>query len=91
MTKHTILIFIFSLLGQLSFAQKQQIELDIHNRKVDYFINLEKKIGSEKFNTEQEYINEGQVAQPEIFKRKEQNLSLGWSPDQTSSDSNTIT
>lgn len=60
-------------MGQLSFAQKQPIELDIHNKKVDYFINLEKKIGSEKFNTEQEYINEGQVAQPEIFKRKEQN------------------
>lgn len=74
MNRQTLTIFILLLCGQSVFAQKKLIELDIHDKKVSYFISLEKKMGSKKFNTGQDYVAGGQVAQPEIFKRTEKNI-----------------
>jgi hypothetical protein len=74
MSRHTLITFTLLLWGQIVFAQKNLIELDIHDKKVSYFINLEKKMGGAKFNTGQNYISGGQVAQPEIFTRTEKNI-----------------
>jgi hypothetical protein len=58
----------------LGYSQKCFIELDINGKKIDYFRNLERELGSMKFNSDQTYISGGNVAQPEIFIRKEKNL-----------------
>ena len=62
------------LIWDLGYSQKSYIELDIHGKKIDYFRNLEKHLGSIKFNSAQTYISSKNVAQPEIFIRKEKNL-----------------
>lgn len=74
MNRQTLITLTLLLLGQLGFAQKQLIELDIHSKKVGYFIKLEQKLGSKKFNTDQTYLEGGKVAQPEIFRRTEKNI-----------------
>lgn len=62
------------LLWKLGYSQTTFIELDIHGKKIDYFRNLEKELGSTKFNSGQTYISSGNVTQPEIFLRKEKDL-----------------
>ena len=62
------------LIWNFGYCQKSYIELDIHGKKIDYFRNLEKELGSTKFNSNQTYISSGNVAQPEIYLRKEKNL-----------------
>jgi hypothetical protein len=53
------------------FATGQNLQLDIHTKKLIDFIKLEDSLGSEKIKSESEYMSESGVAQPEIFKRKE--------------------
>lgn len=67
----TLVLTIICITG---FSQKSLIELDIHNKKISYFRNLEKKLGSQTFNTGQTYIAGTAVAQPEVYLRKEKNL-----------------
>lgn len=74
MNRQTIITLIFLLIWNVGFAQKPLIELDIHNKKIGYYINLEQKLGSKKFDTEQTYVKGRQTAQPEIFRRKEAGL-----------------
>jgi hypothetical protein len=62
------------LIWNLGYCQKSHIELDIHGKKINYFRNLEEELGSTKFNSDQTYISSGNVAQPEIYLRKEKNL-----------------
>jgi hypothetical protein len=62
------------LILNVGYSQKSFIELDIHGKKIDYFRNLEQELGSTKFSSDQTYISSGNVAQPEIFLRKEKNL-----------------
>lgn len=62
------------LVWNFSFSQQSFIELDIHNKKIGYFRNLERSLGSTKFISDQNYISTGDLAQPEIFLRKEKNL-----------------
>lgn len=74
MKKITITILTLLLIWGKGFSQKSFLELDINGKKIDYFRNLEKELGSAKFNSDQTYISSGNVAQPEIYLRKEKNL-----------------
>lgn len=74
MKRISFITLILLLIWNLGYSQKSFIELDIHGKKIDYFRNLEKELGSTKFNSDQTYISSGNVAQPEIFLRKEKNL-----------------
>jgi hypothetical protein len=72
--KNSFYNFDFIACLNLGYSQKSFIELDIHGKKIDYFRNLEQELGSTKFSSDQTYISSGNVAQPEIFLRKEKNL-----------------
>ncbi len=74
MKRIAFIILTLLLISNLGYSQKSFIELDIHGKKIDYFRNLEKKLGSTKFNSDETYISSGNVAQPEIFLRKEKDL-----------------
>lgn len=51
-----------------------QINLNIKDKKVDFFRLIEKKNNSELFQNNSNYINEPGVGQPIIYKRKQSNL-----------------
>lgn len=74
MTRTIFTTLTFLLIWNLGFCQKSYIELDIPGKKMDYFRNLERELGSTKFNSDQTYISGGNEAQPEIYLRKEKNL-----------------
>lgn len=74
MTRTILTTLTLLLIWNLGLCQKSYIELDIHGEKMDYFRNLEREIGSTKFNSDQTYISSGNVAQPEIYLRKEKNI-----------------
>jgi hypothetical protein len=74
MKKIIFLTLTLLLIWNLGFCQKSYIELDIDGKRIDYFRNLEKELGSTKFNSDQTYISSGNVAQPEIYLRKEKSL-----------------
>lgn len=68
-TALTVLLFWNS-----GISQDLNIELNFQNKKIDYYRNLEEKLGSKKYNTGQTYISGKPVAQPEIYLRKEKFL-----------------
>ena len=74
MKRKSIITLILLFIWDSGFSQESLLELDIHNKKIDHFENLERKLGSTKFNSDQTYISSGNVAQPVIFLRKEKNL-----------------
>lgn len=69
-----ITVFIIMLVYNSAHSQKQNIELELNDKKVDYFIKLEKKLGSKPYESNSDYISPGDVAQPVIFRRKENNI-----------------
>jgi hypothetical protein len=71
MKKIILVSFIFFQFNQL---YSQEIQTEIQGKKVDYFINVEKKLKSELFDTNQTYMSLDDSAQPIIYKRKEKNI-----------------
>ncbi len=53
------------------FAVGQNLQLDIHIKKLIDFIKLEDSLSSKKIKGESEYMSEPGIAQPEIYRRKE--------------------
>jgi hypothetical protein len=57
------------------FLQKTSIEFNIKGEKTEYYINLEKKLKSEPYDTGQTYYSfDKNAAQPLVFLRKEKDL-----------------
>lgn len=52
----------------------QTIELNIHQKKMAYFLNIEKTLGSEKVETDTRYYNADGEAHVILYKRKQINL-----------------
>ena len=71
MKKIILLTFIFFQFNQL---YSQEIQTEIQGKKIGYFIDIEKKLKSELFDTNQTYMSLDDSAQPIIFKRKEKNI-----------------
>lgn len=55
-------------------ASAQTIELNIHQKKMAYFLNIEKTLGSEKVETNTSYITADGEVHPILYKRKQINL-----------------
>ncbi len=70
MKKITLLIL---LIFQFNQTFSQEIITEIQGKKIDYFVNIEKKLKSELFDTNQNYMSMDNSAQPFIYKRKEKN------------------
>jgi hypothetical protein len=66
-----ILAFIFLNINQII---AQEIITEIRAKKVSYFINIENKLKSELFDTNQTYMSMDDSAQPIIYRRKEKNI-----------------
>jgi hypothetical protein len=56
------------------FASGQNLQLDIHGNRLRDFINLEKSLDSKNVKSESNYVSERGVAQPEIYRRKEEKV-----------------
>lgn len=74
MKKLTITAFTVLLFCNSGISQNLNIELNIQNKNIDYYRNLEEKLGSKKYNTGETYISNKPVAQPEVYLRKEKFL-----------------
>ena len=74
MRKTLITFLTVSLFWNTGIAQDLNIDLNIQNKKIDYFRNLEEKLGSKSFNTDETVISDKPVAQPEVYIRKEEYL-----------------
>ncbi|MEZ0131829.1 hypothetical protein AB9T88_19400, partial [Flavobacterium sp. LBUM151] len=59
---------------QFNLTFSQEITTEIQGKKIDYFVNIEKKLESELFNTDQTYLSMDDSAQPFIYKRKEKDI-----------------
>lgn len=66
-----ILTFIFLNINQII---AQEIITEIQAKKVSYFIDIENKLKSELFDTNQTYMSMDDSAQPIIYRRKEKNI-----------------
>jgi len=71
MKKINIIFILF--FSQFIFSQNL-IQTDIQNKKVNYFIDLEKKLGSKIYQSNENHISFRDVEQPIIFERKEKGL-----------------
>jgi hypothetical protein len=72
----------FLLMVQFCFSQNN-IQSDIQGKKLKDFIQLENKLGSKIYKTDEQYISPGPVLQPVIFERKEKeipNLLIFYTP-----------
>lgn len=56
------------------FASGQNLQLDIHAKRLRDFINIEQSLGSKKVKSESSYVSERGIAQPEIYRRKEEKV-----------------
>lgn len=74
MKRTSITALTLLLIWNSGFCQESFIELDIRNKKIDYFQHLEQRLGNSTFNTGQTFLSAGNVAQPEIYLRKEKDL-----------------
>jgi hypothetical protein len=74
MRKILITFLTVSLFWNTGISQDLNIELNIQNKKIEYFKNLEEKLGSKIFNTGETVISDKPVAQPEVYIRKEEYL-----------------
>lgn len=61
------------LISQFIFSQNI-IQTDIKEKKIDYYFELEKKLGSKIYKTDEEYISVKPVTAPFIFERKEKEI-----------------
>jgi len=62
------------LLFIITPGYSQNIELDVHKKKLKEFLSIEQNLKSEKVETEVTYMVQKGVAQPVLFKRKQANL-----------------
>ncbi len=67
-------ILIAFILMQFYQTFSQEILTEIQGKKIDYFVNIEKKLKSELYDTGQSYLSMDDSAQPIIYKRKEKNI-----------------
>lgn len=67
-------ILIAFILIQFNQTFSQEIITEIQGKKINYFVNVEKKLKSELFDTGQTYMSMDDSAQPIIYKRKEKNI-----------------
>lgn len=74
MRKIIIAFLTASLFWNVGISQDLNIELNIQSKKIDYFRNVERKLGSKIFNTGETVISDKPVAQPEVYLRKEKYL-----------------
>ncbi|SEW20087.1 hypothetical protein SAMN05421841_1553 [Chryseobacterium wanjuense] len=77
----------FLLISQFYLSQNI-IQADIQGKKLDYFVQLENKLGSKIYKTDEEHISSGEVLQPVIFERKEKdipNLLVFYTPNKKDS------
>lgn len=70
--KDTLLLAFVIIQFNLAFSQK--ISIEIQGKKIGYFVDIEKKMKSELFNTNQTYLSMDDSAQPYIYKRKEREI-----------------
>lgn len=70
--KQSLLIALILIQSNITFSQ--EISTEIHGKKIDYFIKIEKKLKSELFDSGQTYLSMDGSAQPIIYKRKEKNI-----------------
>jgi len=61
------------LINQFIFSQNT-IQTDIKGKKIDYYFELEKKLGSKIYKTDKEYISVKPVIAPFVFERKEKEI-----------------
>lgn len=61
------------LISQFIFSQNI-IQTDIKEKKIDYYFELEEKLGSKIYKTDEQYISVKPVTAPFIFKRKEEEI-----------------
>lgn len=74
MRKIIITFLTASLFWNVGISQDLNIELNIQNKKIDYFRKVEEKLGSKIYNTGETVISDKPVAQPEVYLRKEKYL-----------------
>ena len=68
-------LFIAVLFLPVGMVRAQSLSLDIHSSKLADFIGLETRLGSKKVENEFRYILERGVAQPVIYRRKQERVS----------------
>jgi len=61
------------LISQFIFSQNT-IQTDIKGKKIDYYFQLEKKLGSKIYKTDEKYISVKPVIAPFVFERKEKEI-----------------
>jgi hypothetical protein len=71
MQKLTLIVISFIL---TYFASGQNLQLDVHANRLGNFISLEQSLDSKKVKSESNYVSERGVAQPEIYRRKEEKV-----------------
>jgi hypothetical protein len=67
-------IFCFLVVLQFNLIFSQEILTRIEGKKIDYFVNIEEKINSELFDSDQNYLSFDDSAQPIIYRRKEKDI-----------------
>lgn len=68
------IILLVLLISSCNLIFSQEIFTEIQGKKIDYFVKIEKKLKSESFDTNQNYISLDDSAQPLIYKRREKNI-----------------
>lgn len=63
----------FLLMSQFCFSQNI-VQIDIERKKLEDFVQLENKLGSKAYKTDENYISPKPVLQPVIFERKEKEI-----------------
>lgn len=71
MSKHFLVAISFFL---VRFVNAQNIQLEIHSGKLADFEKVEETLGSKKEKNQSNYISESGVAQPEIYRRRQEGL-----------------
>jgi hypothetical protein len=69
-----LLISILILAHSKAFSQTSSVELELNSKKISYFRKLEKEKGGKPYDPNITYLSSGNVATPEIYRRKEKAL-----------------
>lgn len=67
-------IITFLLVFSSSVVLAQNLEIDIHGRKLGYFIMIENKLKSEVFTSRHPFSSDPDLPPPVIYRRKEKNI-----------------
>ncbi|KIC63859.1 hypothetical protein [Chryseobacterium taiwanense] len=70
---NTKISIFFLLISQFCFSQNI-VQVDIEGKKLEDFVQLENKLGSKVYKTDEEYVSPRPVLQPVIFERKEKEI-----------------